>query len=105
MSDIDLTEAVEAAARDRAERQNGPGWWATADGYVKHVWREGVYQEVTAALPHIQRQVREQVAEEINEDRDLYARIETLCEQIDNPSILADKIQDVIAARIARGDS
>ena len=50
MSDIDLTQAVEAAARDRAERQNGPDSWESLDGYAKYMWREGVYREVRAAI-------------------------------------------------------
>jgi len=109
MSDIDLAEAVEAAARDRAERQNGRGSWATADGYVRYAWLEGVYREVNAAAPHIERQVREQVAREIEteaarrrRDADEYAAARGGTRDPHQDSIRAGFS---LAASIARGDS
>ena len=59
MSDIALTEAVEAAAAGVLNRQvvSDKGQPLSARAYA--------HAAVTAALPHVERQVREQVAEEL----------------------------------------
>jgi len=70
MSDIDLAEAVEAAARALAGLASGEAWptnealgGGPASTYADD-YRLGVSEEATevvsAALPHIERQVREQ---------------------------------------------
>ena len=81
MSDIDLTEAVEAATSAVTYvRDAHPRVSTDADSY------DVADAAITAALPHIERQVREQVADEItaahafatpkqgSDDADAYAR-------------------------------
>jgi hypothetical protein len=72
---LDLTAAVEAAARATAERQNGPGSWDGLDGYAKYMWRDGVLATVTAAAPLIAQQVAEQIAQAIERERREYGSI------------------------------
>ncbi|SFK32504.1 hypothetical protein [Cellulomonas sp. KH9] len=86
MSDIDLTEAVDAAAAGVLNRQvvSDKGQPLSARAYA--------HAAVTAALPHIARQVREQVADEIK------TASKTLEYDDDEARVLH------IAARIARGE-
>jgi len=90
MSDIDLTEAVDAAAAGVLNRQvvSDKGQPLSARAYA--------HAAVTAALPHIARQVREQVAREI----------EAECSQVltDDGSGRIESAALTHAARIARGD-
>lgn len=68
MSGIDLTEAVEAAAR-AAHDQCG----CLDEGAPLPAWAvEDTQAIITAALPHIERQVREQVAREIEAEAGHY---------------------------------
>ena len=74
MSGYDLTEAVEAAVQ--ALRAAG---LADADGcgYVlENVYADGaVHVALTAALPHLEQQIREQVAKEIERlERSVFLR-------------------------------
>ena len=100
MSDIDLTEAVEAGS-DILQAQ---GFFPSPA--VRELVTRGI---VTAALPHIQRQVREQVAREIEteaarrrRDADEYAAAGGGARDPHQDSIRAGFS---LAARIARGDS
>ena len=86
MSDIDLTEAVEVGAAGVLNRQvvSDKGQPLSARAYA--------HAAVTTALPHVERQVREQVAREI--------------EAMDPVEwALAGQSAGADAARIARGDS
>lgn len=65
MTTIDLTEAVEAAARDRAGTSRGEGAYDHLPRIVKHHLREIVLPVVTSAAPAIEAAVRAQVAAEI----------------------------------------
>ena len=84
MSDIDLTGAVEAARVARRE----PAFfsWEIEEQRIKEE------RAMRAALPHIERQVREQVADEIK------TASKTLEYDDDEARVLH------IAARIARGE-
>ena len=86
MSDIDLTEAVEVGAAGVLNRQvvSDKGQPLSARAYA--------HAAVTAALPHIERQVRERVAREIE------TASKTLEYDDDEARVLH------IAARIARGE-
>ena len=87
MSDIDLTEAVEAATSAVTYvRDAHPRVSTDADSY------DVADAAITAALPHIARQVREQVADEIK------TASKTLEYDDDEARVLH------IAARIARGE-
>ena len=70
MSDIDLTEAIEAAAQAHlaatAVGTAGVGW-ADLNPWQQHSIREYVLPMVSAAAPLIEAQVREQVAREIEQ--------------------------------------
>lgn len=88
MSDIDLTEAVEAAARAQHD-----GCGCIESGSPVGVWaKKEALVALTAALPHIERQVREQVAREI----------EARLPDADSSS---QRVALYAAASIARGDS
>ena len=97
MSALDLTAAVEAAARgmwggtpDPFER---PREWDDVASGVRHSVREAALLAVTAAAPLIEAAVREQVAREIEALRT-------------RPAALVDgRLAVGTAARIARGDS
>lgn len=76
MTAIDLTKATEAAAKDshRQYENNGErnaiGWyqripWHKLDGATKDQFRAQAQPIVKAALPHIEKQIRAQIAEEI----------------------------------------
>lgn len=67
MSHLDLTPVVEAIARNRWERNAHPDIaWESVPANIKHAVREQVnLADLTAALPAIAQQVREQVAREI----------------------------------------
>ena len=87
MSDIDLTEAVEAATSAVTYvRDAHPRVSTDADSY------DVADAAITAALPHIERQVRERVAREIE------TASKTLEYDDDEARVLH------IAARIARGE-
>ena len=89
MSDIDLTEAVEAAFDETLTERCLVALDDRADS--SHIWTL-LQEALTAALPHIARQVREQVAREI--------------EAVDPVEwALAGQSAGADAARIARGDS
>ena len=62
MSDIDLTEAVEAAFDETLTERCLVALDDRADS--SHIWTL-IQEALTAALPRIERQVREQVAEEL----------------------------------------
>lgn len=65
MSNIDLTEAVEAAARGWFEDAPfAPPWDVLADG-VKHRAHETMLPGVAAAAPVVEAAVRAQIASEI----------------------------------------
>lgn len=73
-ADLDLTEAVDAAARadyDDARTRAPEGHphkhitWDDAPPMVRHGWRDAVLLQVTAAAPLIERAVRERVAADI----------------------------------------
>lgn len=67
MSDIDLTEAMEAAARRFAVDVTRPAWDdLTATARIN--MQKAMEPLIAAALPHIERQVRERVAQEIEAD-------------------------------------
>ena len=70
MSALDLTEAVEAAARMMSERQNGPGSWDGLDGYARYMWSDGVLPVIAAAAPIVAAQVRAQIIETLHAERD-----------------------------------
>ena len=67
MSDIDLTEAVEAAAEGFCADLVPPVTLDNLSAIQRHVVREQALSYVTHALPHIERQVREQVAQRLQE--------------------------------------
>lgn len=91
MSDIDLTQAVEAAARRFAVDVTRPAW-DDLPATARMNMQKAMDPLITAALPHIERQVREQVAREI--------------EAVDPIEwALAGQSAGADAARIARGDS
>ena len=105
MSDIDLTEAVEEAARVRYERvrrdrSDSTPPWHEASPIHQHAWREGVLAEVTAAAPLIERQVREQIARDIEA-----AEQQMKASTIDRPKVGPGEFLNdwQWAARIARG--
>lgn len=90
MSDIDLSEAVEAATDAVITvRDAHPRVATDADSY------DVAEAAVKAALPHIERQVREQVAREIE------AAAQKRIGEHTSPFIAGM----VTAARLARGDS
>lgn len=109
MSNIDLTEAVEAAARGFCGDLVPAVTIDDLSAIQRHAVREQALSYVTHALPCIERQVREQVAREIE------AEIPHLIACLD----LARDNEDALntgyyigarsylreAARIARGDS
>lgn len=64
-TDIDLTEAVEAAARGYCDDLVPAVTIDDLSAIQRHVIREQALSYVTHAAPHIERQVREQVAREI----------------------------------------
>ena len=51
MTDLDLTEAVEAAAKTAYER--GGSRWDEQGGSIKHAWREAHLDVVAAVAPII----------------------------------------------------
>ena len=65
---IDLTEAVEAAAEGFCADLVPPVTLDNLSAIQRHVVREQALSYVTHALPHIERQVREQVAREMYAD-------------------------------------
>lgn len=67
MSDLDLTEALDAAARAQYERQypNTALPWDVMPAMNRHVAREMFLPPIAAAAPIIEAQVREQVAQAI----------------------------------------
>ena len=95
MSDIDLSAAVEAAARAifeamwATEARPCPTW-EDVPPPAKHHHRESVLPAVAAAAPLIEQAVREQVAAEIEA-------------QLPNAAGMAQALALKIAARIARG--
>lgn len=95
MSDIDLTEAVEAAARYQFGIDYGhlDRAWIDAHPIVRHKYLEAVLPMVTAAAPLIERAVREQVA------RDIEARLA----DVRKTSAVGRQFGLDEAARIARG--
>lgn len=106
MSDIDLTEAIDAAY-DATVLERVP---VAYSGNEHTEYFEGLYRNaITAALPHIERQVREQVAREIEAEADRRRR--DADETASARGGTRDPHQDSIragftfAARIARGDS
>ena len=100
MSDIDLTEAIEAGARAEGDHSlRGAGF----DGFTpgsQHGFRLTARRILTAALPYIARQIREQVAREI-EATD--ARL--AAQGWDDPYTRRRRDGLAEAAEIARGDS
>lgn len=107
MSDLDLTEAVEAAARAWYEAKAahfGLRAWEDLDPLAQHAWREDAITAATAAAPLIEAQVRARVAAEIE------ARANGLDPSGDDwpeggfsAAFAADSMRD--AARIARGEA
>lgn len=89
-TDIDLTEAVERAARALWPYK---AVWEDVDEAERKVYRARAHAALTAALSHIERQVREQVAREIEDYAD---------KKIDDYSMRW--ISGGAAARIARGE-
>lgn len=68
MTAIDLTEAVEAAARALCEEHAvAPTPWGDLDAAIKRDAREYVLPVVAAAAPVIEAAVRTQVAAELHE--------------------------------------
>ena len=92
MSALDLTEAVEAAARSLAHEAGLPAWDDMAP-MSRHDLAEAVLPSISAAAPLIERQVREQVAREIEAQvvRDDFGRVNTF------------GMGEQHAARVARG--
>ena len=111
MSDIDLAEAVEAAARarwNRAPMSAQHSWEAMPEAFRVRIRGTVAAADITAALSNIERQVREQVAQEIEaeaarrrRDADEYAAARGGTRDPHQDSIRAGFS---LAARIARGD-
>ena len=99
MSDIDLAEAVEAAARarwNRAPMSAQHSWEAMPEAFRVRIRGTVAAADITAAFSNIERQVREQVAREI----------EAECSQVltDDGSGRIESAALTHAARIARGE-
>lgn len=109
MTDIDLTSVVEAAARGAYEDAPGEGpAWDDLPQVYRHQVRETVLPFVTHAAPLIARQVREQVAREIQTLlTDEATRGPSVCEDADEGWCHRDSAVTVLAraARIARGEA
>lgn len=110
MGDIDLTEAARAIRAAQASRTDDQArlarWWD--EGFTSPEDVETVTRQARAALPHIERQVREQVAREIEaeaarrrRDADEYAAARGGTRDPHQDSIRAGFS---LAARIARGE-
>lgn len=97
MSDIDLTEAARAIRAAQAshpeDQERLARWWD--EGLTSPEDVEIATRQALAALPHIERQIREQVAREIEAEAHRRRGEHT-------SSFVAGM---VTAARIARGDS
>lgn len=70
MIDIDLTEAVEEAARDRYEATEHMTCWPSLAEASKRVWRSDVEGAVFAASSIIAKQVAEQIAAAIEAEKE-----------------------------------
>lgn len=91
MSDLDLTEAVEAAARGSYEAAPGEGpAWESLPAIYRHEVRDIALGFVTHAAPLIEAQVRAQIVADIESDMDY--------DVLRNATLAT-------AARIARGGS
>ena len=64
---LDLTEAIEAAARAWFVEHVGPDQWDTETPDMQQTIREIVHEPVTAAAPIIEAQVRESIAADLTE--------------------------------------
>lgn len=95
MSDIDLTEAVEAAYDETVLERTAVAYSGDeSTEYFEALFRNAL----TAALPHIERQVREQMAREIEAETIPVTSFHSLTQTAHNRAIEH-------AASIARGDS
>jgi hypothetical protein len=107
MSDIDLTEAIEAAARGWFESAPFAPPWDGMGPMVKHRAMETMLPGITAAAPLIEAQVREQIAEENLRLRAFLAIVGDYgIDLLTQPNQTAITIGGALvnAARIARGD-
>lgn len=104
MSDIDLTEAVDAAARVawREDGEKSHGQWEAQTRMTRHVMREFITPVVAAAAPLIEAAVREQVAREI-EAAEAAARASAITRPVVGPTRTDFANDWQWAARIARG--
>lgn len=98
MTDIDLTEAIEAVADVVRRNVYVRRYETVVDAAV-------VPQILAAALPHIERQIREQVAREIEDYREPYPWDMGIRSRHPYTDRWTSSEDAVLAARIARGES